>query len=394
MNRASRFLVALLILCGCLSFQNKATAQSKEQSKEQAEEIGWITSEPPTVTLTAIVNPIMVEEVSFEGLQNLPEADVLQAFRENRVVKAHAALEAGSLEKGVKIIKQLLDDRGYLKSTVEVSVVNVAARSRAVKFIVTEGEAFSVNEIRFEGNRVFTNDELRSQLKLVNTSGQDVFDRSVLEYDLNNVRNYMRSKGYLTAKTGEAKEQLINGGVSITVPVEEGPIYRLGHFSISGAKLFTSEQIIELIGLKPGDIADGKAISDALFKDLRQRYVNNGYIDYDADLEPEYSVNGKMHQGVVDFKIEIREGQAYKISSIEFVGNKQITTEELRRYLLIREGEVFNEQRLEESINNLNSIAPLEEIDKEEAVDFQKDEDSAQVKLIIKVREIQDQQSP
>jgi len=79
-------------------------------------------------------------------------------------------------------------------------------------FAINERERVRVMDIEFEGNQIFSDKKLRSQMKLVQQSGlitrfqsKDILHREKLEFDLRKVDNYMRSKGYLQARHGEAR---------------------------------------------------------------------------------------------------------------------------------------------------------------------------------------------
>src|SRR5678816_3708935 len=109
--------------------------------------------------------------------------------------------------------------------------------------------------------------------------GQDILDREKLEFDLRNVDNYMRSKGYLQARHGEPRVESIGPrrtgfpilplpflssvveGLRVTVPIVEGKVYQLGEFKVESNSIFAEDQIRAVVGLSKGDIADGEKVS-------------------------------------------------------------------------------------------------------------------------------------
>ena len=126
----------------------------------------------------------------------------------------------------------------------------------------------------------------------------------------------------------------------VTVPVEEGALYRLGEIKIEGAENLTKEQVRAMLGIQQGDIANGEAIGKWLFEDLKELYGEMGYIQYIAEPEPEFRVvDHAANEGVVDFKVTIEEGQLFRIRSIKFEGSN-VSEKELRNLLLIRAGDV------------------------------------------------------
>ena len=60
------------------------------------------------------------------------------------------------------IIKALLAEKGRQKAEVEVSTEKVPPNSVLVTFNVNEGPKIKIDNIDFEGNKVFTDGELKS----------------------------------------------------------------------------------------------------------------------------------------------------------------------------------------------------------------------------------------
>ncbi len=121
--------------------------------------------------------------------------------------------------------------------------------------------------LEFEGNKVFSNEELRQAgntclAGFSNSSDQD----TPLDYCLHRVTSYMRSKGYLQARLSRARQVPIENGFMTVVSVEEGALFRLGTVQIDGAKVLSPGQIREMLDLKTGDIAN--AVQSPRFNSL------------------------------------------------------------------------------------------------------------------------------
>src|SRR6266545_2726866 len=117
-------------------------------------------------------------------------------------------------------------------------------------------------DIVFEGNKVFSSqqliDETNKCLAKYSKSG-DQGDPEVFDYCLRTVKHFLIDQGYLRAAVGEPKKQETEHGLKITVPIEEGPLYRLGEIKIKGAKLFSPEHLLETLNMNTGDVASGEA---------------------------------------------------------------------------------------------------------------------------------------
>jgi outer membrane protein insertion porin family len=315
-------------------------------------------------------------KVRFEGLHALTVAEVLKLFRERRVVLPNNHVSASEgLSEGVTVLKESLETRGYVQAGVEV---RQDLETDTIVFQVYEGPRFSIGEIRFEGNRVFSSQELAERIGEClhrYENSKNGYDAEIFDVCLRRLTNFVRSRGYLQAKLGQPKNELSGGGLIVTVPVEEGALYRLGEINIEGAVNFTPEQVRAMLSLQLGDIASGEAIGKWLFEDLKKLYGEMGYIQYTAEPDPEFSVVDHVaNEGVVNFKVTIEEGRQFRIRSIKFEGS-HVSEKELHSLLLIRPGDVFNQQLLEKSVNQLNATEWFEMIDKDKDTDFRTDEE-------------------
>jgi len=356
----------------------------------------------------------IIRDLQFEGLHSVSESDVLKAFREKRVgVSKEAIFDPVKVRNAVRVMKELLAARGHPNATIDPRTEEVSATSTAITFAVDEGERVRVVEIEFEGNKVFSDGTLRSQMKYVREAGlitrfkgQDILDRDKLDFDLHNVDNYMRSKGYLQARHGEPRVESVgprrtgfpilplpflssvDEGLRVTVPINEGKVFRIGEMKIEGNSIFSEQVIRAVIGLKKGDIADGKRISDTLFKTLKEYYGRQGFIQYTAEPVPTYKENPQNpNEGIVDFVVTIDEGKQFTLRRLEFLGNTFTRDNVLRREVLMNEGDIYNQQAFEYSVIKLNQLGYFDPIDKDRDADFRTNEEEGLVDLNLKVVE-------
>ena len=356
----------------------------------------------------------IIRDLQFEGLKSVPESDVLKAFRERRVgISKESIYDPVKSRNAVRVLKELLASKGHPNATVEESRDEVSATSIALTFNVNEGDRVRVVEIQFEVNTVFSDGKLRGSMKLVKEAGlmsrfkgQDILDRDKLEYDLRNVDNYMRARGYLQARHGEPRVEgvgprrtgfpilplpflsSVDEGLRVTVPIVEGRIYRIGEMKIEGNSIFSEDAIRGIIGLQKGDIANGERIGKALFEGLKKFYGQQGFIEYTAEPTPTFKDNPqKPDEGIVDFVITIEEGKQFTLRRLEFIGNTFTRDNVLRREVLINEGDIYNQTAWEYSIIKLNQLGYFDPIDKDKDADFRTNEEEATVDLNLKVAE-------
>lgn len=360
----------------------------------------------------------IIRDLLFTGLKAVQESDVLKAFREERVgISKESIYDPVKARSGIRVLREILASKGYPNAKVNIKEEEISATSIAVTFEIEQGLKSRIIEIDFTGNEHFKDSELKNALTLVKQTGlvsrvkgQDILDLRKLQYDLQkNVRSYMFSKGYFQARIGEPEVvglgtkrtdflplvtiplpliSSIDDTLKIVVPIQEGKVFRVGSLKVEGNSIFSEQQILAYVGLQTGDVADGKRLQDVVYEDLKKVYGSQGFIQYNAEFEPEFKDNpANANEGIVDIKITIEEGKQFTLRRLEFVGNTFTRDKVMRREFLLNEGDIYNDNYLDISVTRLNQTQYFDPIDPEQDVEKRTDEEQGDVDLIVKVRE-------
>ncbi|HEU0177296.1 MAG TPA: POTRA domain-containing protein [Blastocatellia bacterium] len=253
-------------------------------------------------------------------------------------------------------------------------------------------------EIEIVGARMISSQQLLAQMQLPRDPAQP--DRLALQApfyfdslldDLERVRYFLGSRGFLEAKIGEPKIENLGDHAKITVTIEEGLRYRIGNISVKGAKLFTPERIIEISGLRTGEIVNAWVISENVYKGIKEVYGDQGYIQADVEFIPNFRpIYPGAPEGIVDITLDIDEGRVFFISSVDFSGLVETDEQYLRDLLLVKEGDFCSRRMLVECLKRLNQLGLFEEIKEKDMIIRTNDKDQ-QVRLRIQVKEIKRQ---
>ncbi len=241
----------------------------------------------------------------------------------------------------------------------------------------------------FDGNKVFTKLEL---LDIANTcldraiDGSHPYETEQLDYCLNKVLSRMRERGYLQARLGKTLYEQTENASKATVPVVEGPLFRVGEIKIENTRVFAPAQIQEMIGLRSGDIADGTKFAAAIFERAKEAYGNLGYIRFTAEITPTFHVKEGADEGVADFTITVDEDAQFRVRTIKFAGGDSRTNDLLRRELMVRDGEVYNQDLFAKSIIRMNNTGLYDRIDPDRDVDYQTNEKAALLDVTIRLK--------
>lgn len=325
--------------------------------------------------------------IRFEGLTALTEQDLLRYLRAQRInLSVDLVTDRASVVKAETAIKNVLGDYGHRKAEVTSRLEPRDREPPIVTFVISEGLRFSISQIRFEGNRVFSEQLLALKMKeclaQLDKEAPNVYRSERFEYCLHLLSNSLRSQGYLQARLSEPRVEEVGEALVITVEANEGVLYRLGQLEIEGAYHVALQDIRNLLGMRTGDIANGEKLAKALYEDLRAVYGENGFIKYTAEIQPQFRMDADG--GVVDFKITIDEGLRFKLGKISFKGN-DLPESHLRQLLLLREGDFFNEKLFAQSVARINDMDWFNQIDKDKDADYRTNEEEGLVNIVIKL---------
>jgi len=123
-------------------------------------------------------------------------------------------------------------------------------------------------------------------------------------------------------------------GVILVFNVEEHPA--VAQVRTEGNKKIDNDKIKEKISVKESTILDLVKVENSV-KAIRDHYVEEGYflaeVTYRLDQKPD---------NVVDVVFVIREYAKVKVRSIEFLGNNNLTDEELKKFMQTQEGNLLS----------------------------------------------------
>ena len=245
-----------------------------------------------------------------------------------------------------------------------------------------------IAEIRFEGNRLFAGSVLTARVKQCIAGYQkdepNIYRSEVFDYCLHGLANYERSQGYLQARFSEPKLQELGQSVIVTIESNEGILYRVGNVAIEGADHVPEAEIREMLGMNRGDVASAEKIAKTLYEDLKAVYGDKGFIQYTAEIDPTFRSEPGAEEGVADFTIIIDEGAQFRVRNISFKG-KNLPEGFVRRFLLLREGDVYSQKSFEESIRRINALGMFNRVDKDKDVDYRTNEEEKVVDVVIKL---------
>jgi outer membrane protein insertion porin family len=354
-----------------------------------------------------------IREIEYVGLNSVSKSDVLDRFKEAKVgLSPESQYDPTKVKKAEVTIKGLLSEHGRQFATVRTELRPIPPAALSLTFVVKEGPKVKVGNIIFKGNKNVPSRVLRSAMKNLRPIGvphsiflENIFaktyDATKLDEDTERVRQEYQNRGYFKVVVQDPTTKIRDTGhthvhipllqagpgkaIDLTIPVEEGDRYRLGGITFKNTKAVTNLKALRsLFPIKDGDIFDREKISKAL-QSLQKAYGQLGYINFTPIPNTTFDEQKKL----VFLEIDVDEGKQFFVRRIEFSGNTTTRDKVIRREIALEEGQVYNQQLWELSLQRLNQLgyfAPLKP-DDPDVTDRHLDEKEGTVDLTLKVKE-------
>ena len=224
-------------------------------------------------------------------------------------------------------------------------------------FVIDEGQKNEIRKIRFEGNTVFTANELRKEMKTkpkgwfswLTKSGRIETDQ--LDEDLNAVLDFYRSRGYLRVSSpGIRREPVKDGRVDIVIPIEEGDKYTVAGVGFGKMTVFKPEELYPALTLNGNDPYNSKKMRADITM-IRSYYGSRGYAD--ATVTPDIRDAGPNRVTII---YRITEGSRYRVGKVNIAGNTKTKDKVIRREIPLQPGDWFNSVELETTKARLENL--------------------------------------
>ena len=366
-------------------------------------QLKFLQGETGAIVIFEVKERPLIRGIEYEGMSSFKESDVLERFRDMRVgLTPDSPYDPSKLPRARKALRVLLDQKGRPLGRVEGEVERLTASSVKIIFRIDEGPKVRIGDIRFEGNTLFDESELRQALELTKErtmftvfGGEDMYIKEKLEYDLQvNMMETYRARGYIFARAGEPIVRIVEAGQGlllgfrktkqqyyITIPIEEGVQYRYGSFEVEGVVNLDPDLVEQFYNIVPDEIVNYVAMKEANDA-LKKAYSAIGYLD--VTVIPQMTPDQETKK--VDVRIEIEEGKQYIIHRINFSGNTKTRDSVLRREFFLEEQDRFNGDLLDISVLRVNQLGFFEKIE-EKDYEVVKRPSEGEVDVVVKVQE-------
>lgn len=279
----------------------------------------------------------------------------------NIVVQGNQRIETGTILSYIGIQKGDVYDP--VKVDVAIATLydtklfeDVVIERRGASVTVKVKENPVINQIAFEGNRRISDEDLEKETRL---KPRGVLTKSDLQNDVNRLLSVYQKSGRFLAEVTPKIIKLDQNRVNLVYEVDEGDKSLIQSIRFVGNKYYSSSTLRGVMQTKEAAwyrflSSDDSYDPDRLDFDkelLRRHYTSNGFADFKvvsavAELTPEKDAF------YVTFTIE--EGERYTFGKMNIQSRiEKVKPEPLIEHLQTEEGETFNAEQVDKSIDKV-----------------------------------------
>lgn len=276
----------------------------------------------------------------FENCVWFPDDDLMKELR------ARAPLFDGQLPLGGNLLDRVSEALQALLVEHQVSGTADYLRSgpadgpiTAITFTVS-GPNIRIHKVEFPGA---DGPELPLLLKAGKKLEGQEYLRSIMtvQAEKNFLPVYLTT-GHLKAAFSESQAKVVNAreqdvSVDVSLTVTPGPQYKVKSIAWSGNKAFPVEKLAPMVHLTAGQVANAVQLGHELDQ-VRDLYGQKGYMAATVSPVPQLDDT----QALVDYRLEVHEGDVYRMGELDIQGLDSKTTAKLIEIWGIAEGASYD----------------------------------------------------
>ncbi len=311
--------------------------------------------------VTVVENPI-INRISFEGNSRIDDDELFQEVQlRPRVVYTRTRVQ-GDTER----ILELYRRSGRFSARVEPKVVLLEQNRVDLIFEIEEGPLTKIRRIRFVGNEIYDDDDLRSELQSKQArwwrflTSDDTYDPDRVAFDEELLRRFYLSNGYADFRVQSSVAELTpdREDFFITFTIEEGERYRFGNVEI-----VSDIEDLDIAALDLLITAESGAWYDATEIETTIENLTDGVGDQQyAFVEVRPLIERDREAQEINMTFRIEESPRAFVERVQIGGNTRTIDEVIRREILLVEGDPFSNSRLNRSEQRINDLGFFEEV--------------------------------
>ena len=305
-----------------------------------------------------------VADVDFSGTREF-EKDVLKKALKDIGITEGRPFDKALADKAEQELKRQYINRSMYATEVVTTVTPIENNRVNLSFSVTEGGSAKIKSIEIVGAKAFSSSTLLDLFDLdAGTwlswyTKSNRYVRSKLNADLETLRSYYLSKGYLEFKVDSTQVAIAPNKqeIVITINISEGERFVVSKVTMAGNYLEKQDEFKSLIKIRPGEPynADEVAQTTKAFTDY---FANFGFAF--ASAQAKTTVDRSSNR--VEIAIQADSGRRAFVRRINIAGNERTRDEVIRREFRQFEASWYDGEKIRVSRSRVDRLGYFKEV--------------------------------
>jgi outer membrane protein insertion porin family len=274
-----------------------------------------------------------IAEVDFSGTREFEKDSLKKALRDVGLAEGRP-YDQSLADRAEQELRRQYINKSLYGAEVVTTVTPVERNRVNLTFTVTEGEPARIKDIRIVGNKAFGEGTLKRLFDL-DTGGMlswytksDRYSRAKLNADLETLRSYYLSRGYLEFRIDSTQVSISpdKQDITITVNVTEGERFVVTGVKLEGNYLGKDDEFKSLVKIQPGEAYNADRVTETT-KAFIDYFGSFGYAFAQVEARPEID---RVNNRVALTLVADPSRRAY-VRRVNIAGNNRTRDEVVRR---------------------------------------------------------------
>lgn len=305
-----------------------------------------------------------ISEVEFSGTKEFDKDALKKALREIGLAEGRP-FDKALVDRAEQELKRQYINRSMYATEVITTVTPIERNRVNLSFAVIEGDTARISAIRIVGNTAFSDEVLLSQFDQ-DTGGwlswytkSDRYSRTKLNADIETLRSYYLTRGYLEFKVDSTQVAMSpdKQSIAITINVTEGNRFVVSRVKLAGNYLGKEEEFQSLITIKAGEPYNVDQVSQTT-KAFTDYFANFGFAF--ARAEARTTVDRATNR--VEITLQADPSRRAYVRRINVAGNDRTRDEVIRREFRQLEAAWYDGEKIRQSRNRVDRLGYFKEV--------------------------------
>ncbi len=294
-----------------------------------------------------------INMVTVEGNDEVSTDDLKKEIK----TVARASYDESVIGADVQRLLTVYQRKGFFGTKIEPQKIELDDNRVNVVYEITEGHPTWIQDIKFEGNKKFSDSTLRGEIlsrehawwRLL--AQFDTFDEDRIQYDGQMLRQFYLKNGYVDFAVKDIKGTFTPDReyYSVVFNVDEGQRFDFGKLTVDNPfEDVPTDVLMEAIEMDSGDVYNVDLVERTMSA-LRSAVAEYGYAFINVEPVPTKNDADKT----IDLVFKIQKTNRIYLNTINILGNVRTFDSVIEQLIPMRSGDPFSLQTIEEGRQKL-----------------------------------------